>query len=201
MRLSTGLLAAAGVVWVLALGGPEAAAQSEPEDFARFGDSDPTVQSHLDISLEDYLKEAGDDAKLVAHGKLRIDGVSMSCGSHPTVMDPNFQSWGGAYPGFVILNPEWLKGLAAPVKLYVYAHECGHQYVGRDEEDADCFAVKRGRRYGWLEEEGMEAICAFIGKLKGDSEHFGGSKRCEIMRRCYADAAPRAERSEVGVPR
>ena len=113
-------------------------------------------------------------------------------------MDPNFQSWGGAYPGFVILNPDWLKDLATPVKLYVYAHECGHQYVGRDEEDADCFAVKRGRRYGWLKDEGMDAICTFISKLKGDSQHFAGAKRCEIMRRCYADATPRAERSEAG---
>lgn len=195
MRFLTGLLAGGGIMCVLALGAPGAAAQSNLDDYLKFGKSDATVQSYLDISLEDYLKQAGDDVKLVAKGELRIDGVRIACGRNPTVMDPNFDSWGGAYPGFVILNPKRLQGLATPVKLYVYAHECGHQFVGRDEEAADCFAVKRGRRYGWLEDGGMDAICTFIKKLKGDSEHFGGAKRCEIMRRCYADAAPRAQRS------
>jgi hypothetical protein len=103
-------------------------------------------------------------------------------------MNPKFDSWGGAYPGFVILNPERIKDLPTPVKLYVYAHECGHQFVGRSEEAADCFAVKRGRRYGWLKQEGLEDICAFISKLKGTWNHPPGPVRCEKMRVCYRDA-------------
>ena len=62
------------------------------------------AQYSLDISLEDYLAEVGPDAKLVAAGKLVIDGHRMRCGRRPTVMNPKFDSWGGAYPGFVILN-------------------------------------------------------------------------------------------------
>ncbi len=155
--------------------------------------SAPVVaQSHLDISLEDYLKEVGPRAKLVPKGKLVIDGKRKYCGNRPTVMDPKFDSWGGAYPGFVILNPERLKGLPTTVKFYVYAHECGHQFVGRNEEAADCFAVKRGRRYGWLNAQGMAQICSFISKLKGDGEHDAGTVRCEKMRVCYRDAATRA---------
>ena len=126
------------------------------------------AQSSLDISLEDYLKEVGPRAKLVPKGKLTIDGKRKMCGNRPTVMDPKFDSWGGAYPGFVILNPVRLKRLPSVVKFYVYAHECGHQFVGRDEDAADCFAVKRGRRYGWLDASGMAQICSFISQLKGD---------------------------------
>ena len=155
-----------------------------------------TAQSYLDISLEDYLKEVGPRAKLVPKGKLTIDGKRKYCGNRPTVMDPKFDSWGGAYPGFVILNPTRLKGLPSVVKFYVYAHECGHQFVGRNEEAADCFAVKRGRRYGWLDDTGMAQICSFISKLKGTGDHDPGTIRCEKMRACYASAAPRSANNE-----
>lgn len=151
--------------------------------------------SDLDISLPDYMAKAGPDVKLVEAGKLKIDDHTMRCGKRPTVMDPNFESWGGAYPGYLILNPKRLKALPTAVKLFVYAHECGHQFIGRDETKADCFGVKRGRRYGWLKEEGLAQVCDFISQLKGDADHAAGPKRCEIMRQCYLDAAPRASRN------
>ena len=31
---------------------------------------------------------------------LKLDGVSVNCGTRPTVLNPNFDSWGGAFPGF-----------------------------------------------------------------------------------------------------
>jgi len=171
---------------IFLIGAPrEVHAQS---DFAEAG-------SDLDLSLADYLAKAGPDAQLIEPGKLKIDDYHMSCGKRPTVIDPNFESWGGAYPGYVILNPDRLKTLPTPVKLFVYAHECGHQFIGRDEGAADCFGVKRGRRYGWLKEEGLAQVCDFISNLKGDADHAAGPKRCEMMRRCYLEAAPRAARN------
>ncbi len=151
--------------------------------------SEPT--SDLDISLADYLAKAGPDAKLIEPGKLKIDKHRMVCGKRPTVIDPKFESWGGAYPGYLILNPDRLKGLPTAVKLFVYAHECGHQFIGRNESAADCFGVKRGRRYGWLKEEGLAQVCDFISKLKGDADHAAGPKRCKKMRMCYLEAGPR----------
>ena len=153
------------------------------------------AQDDLDLSLEDYLKEAGPDAKLVQAGKLKIDGQTMLCGRRPTVIDPNFASWGGAYPGYLILNPNKLDGLATVVKLFIYAHECGHQFIGRDEQAADCFAVKRGRRYGWLDEVGLGEVCAFMERLKGDWDHASGSNRCKKMRICYKQVRSRAARN------
>lgn len=153
------------------------------------------ASSDLDIPLSEYLAKAGPDAKLVEAGKLKIDNHRMVCGRRPTVIDPKFESWGGAYPGYLILNPDRLKSLPTPVKLFVYAHECGHQFIGRNEEAADCFGVKRGRRYGWLKEEGLAQVCDFISKLKGDADHAAGPKRCNKMRMCYMDASPRAGRN------
>jgi hypothetical protein len=135
---------------------------------------------------EEYLKEAGPEAKLIAHGAYKIDGVPVNCGTRPTVIDPNFSSWGGALPGFLIMNPVKTKGLPRPVKLYIYAHECGHQFIGADEMGADCFSIRRGVRWGWLDRNGLEQVCAFISTLKGDSVHPPGPRRCDHMRQCYA---------------
>lgn len=150
--------------------------------------------SDLDLALPDYLAKAGPDARLVAVGELEIEGKRMYCGKRPTVIDPNFDSWGGAYPGYLILNPKRLEGLATPVKLFIYTHECGHQWghIGRNEAAADCYGIKRGRRNGWLTEEGLAQVCDFISGLKGDSDHADGPTRCKKIRRCFIDAAPRA---------
>ena len=139
-------------------------------------------------SLEEYLKQVGPAAKMINHGALKIDGKAVNCGKRPTVLNPNFDSWGGAFPGFVILNTKKISGLSTAVKLYVYSHECGHQFIGADESAADCFAVRRGVRYGWLDAVGLEDICTFISTLKGDAVHPPGAKRCEDMRQCYASA-------------
>jgi hypothetical protein len=136
-------------------------------------------------SLDEYLKEVGPDAKLIGHGGLKLDGKSVNCGKRPTVLNPNFDSWGGAFPGFLILNMKKISGLSTQVKLYVYSHECGHQFEGADESKADLFAVRRGVKWGWLDAQGMEDICTFISQLKGDSVHPPGPQRCETMRKYY----------------
>jgi hypothetical protein len=71
------------------------------------------------------------------------------------------------------------------VKLYIYSHECGHQFVGADETQADLFAIRRGVKWGWLDAQGMQDICTFISKLKGDAAHPPGPERCETMRKYY----------------
>jgi len=136
-------------------------------------------------TLDAYLKEIGSDAKVVPHGQLKIDGRAVNCGTRPTVLNPNFDSWGGAFPGFVILNTKKISGLSTQVKLYIYSHECGHQFEGADESKADLFAIRRGVKWGWLDAQGMEDICTFISQLKGDAVHPPGPARCETMRKYY----------------
>ena len=139
---------------------------------------------------EEYVAKVGGDAKIIPAGMLTIDGHKVICGKRPTVLDSTLDDYAAAYPGFLILNPKLLgKIKSTPVKLWIHAHECGHQFRGPDEETADCFAVQRGRRQGWLTPEALEEVCRFMAPAKGDNMHFTGTQRCEQMRACYADKA------------
>jgi hypothetical protein len=139
-------------------------------------------------TVEQYLAHEGPQASEVAEGQMRIDGHPVSCGARPTVMNRKLDSWGGAFPGYLILNPDRMEGLSTPVKFYIYYHECGHQFVGGSETGADCYSVHRGVIYGWLDQRGMDQVCAFISTLRGDAVHPPGPKRCQLMRQCFADA-------------
>ncbi len=134
---------------------------------------------------ETYAETVG--GQIIAAGDLMIDSVAMRCGRRPTVLDVHLDDFGAAYPGFVILNPRLLARVSTPVKLWIYAHECGHQYRGPDETRADCFAVQRGRRYGWLDSDGLEQVCRFISPARSSMMHLSGSRRCAIMRQCFYD--------------
>jgi hypothetical protein len=138
-------------------------------------------------TVEEYMDRAGGDAELVRPGEFKLDGRKQLCGQRPTIIDGQLDDYGAAYPGFLIMNPKLLDKVSTPVKMWIYAHECGHQFRGVSEEAADCFAVQRGRRQGWLTEEGLDEVCNFISAAKGDFMHFSGPHRCEYMRRCYAD--------------
>lgn len=136
---------------------------------------------------EEYVQRAGEDTLLLAPGQFTLDGRRQTCGQRPVVIDNKLDDYGAAYPGFLIMNPRLLSRVSTPVKQWIFAHECGHQFRGPDEETADCFAVQRGRRQGWLLPEGLDEICSFISPAKGDAMHFSGSHRCEYMRKCYED--------------
>jgi hypothetical protein len=163
---AAGVAVAAGLVWAVA-----------------FAEGPPTP--------DEYVAHVGGDAKIVPPGELKLDNKRMYCGQRPTVLDNQLDDYGAAYPGFLILNPKLLARVSTPVKMWIFAHECGHQFRGPDEETADCFAVQRGRREGWLTPEGLEEVCQFISPAKGDSMHFSGSHRCTYMRECYADTKVR----------
>jgi hypothetical protein len=129
------------------------------------------------------------DGKVIEAGRTEIDGRRMTCGTVPTVLDSHIKDFGVSGAGFIVLNPSMFTGLATPVKLWIFSHECAHQTVGADEVRADCAAVQRGKREGWLNQDGLAQVCEFMKPARADSSHFSGPQRCELMRRCYA--APR----------
>ena len=129
--------------------------------------------------------------KMLPAGKLKLAGRSMRCGRTPTLISHSFWDYGGAKKGVIILNPSKLEGLPESVRLYVYAHECGHQLYGPKETRADCYSVERGKREGWLTQAGMREICTFLAPHRGDWVHPPGTKRCEIMNKCFDKAKPR----------
>lgn len=136
---------------------------------------------------EEYVAHVGGNAKILAPGEYKLDGNRQWCGKRPVVVDDKLDDYGAAYPGFLIFNSKLMSQVSTPVKFWIFAHECAHQFRGPDEKTADCFAVQRGRRQGWLTIDGVEEICRFISPAKGSSMHFSGSHRCEYMRQCYTD--------------
>lgn len=134
---------------------------------------------------QEYVEYVGGAAKIVPPGKLNLDGYTMRCGHRPTVIDNKLDDYGAAYPGFIILNMALLRKVSTPVKLWIYSHECSHQFRGPDENTADCFAVQRGRRRKWLTPNGLDQICKFIKPASGSMMHLSGSQRCASMRKCY----------------
>ena len=86
---------------------------------------------------EEYVAYVGGDARILPAGGLKLDGDTQRCGKRRTVLDPNLDDYGAAYPGFLIMNPKLLARVSTPVKKWIYAHECGHQFRGPDEETAD----------------------------------------------------------------
>lgn len=142
-------------------------------------------------TVSEYVDHVGGGASVVPPGALKLDGNRMICGHRPTVLDHKLDDYAAAYPGFLILNPKLMNRVPTVVKMWIYAHECGHQFRGPDEETADCFAVQRGKRQGWLKPGGLDEVCSFISPAKGDAMHFSGSHRCALMRKCYEDPSIR----------
>ena len=137
-----------------------------------------------------YMGHLDGKGQRVPAGELSFDGVAFRCARFPTIFDPTLKDYGAAYFGFVMLNKERFEQMPLTLKRYAYTHECGHQYVGFNEDDADCYAIRRGRKDGWLDSTALDEICAFIGRSKGDGAHALGERRCKKMRQCFADAAP-----------
>src|SRR5882724_2196005 len=115
---------------------------------------------------------ADNEATLAPAGQIEIDGRRMTCGSFPTLLDTHYSDFGGAYRGFIVLNPRRFGELPTPVKLWIYSHECAHQTVGQDEVKADCVAVQRGRKEGWLNATGLAQVCEFMRPARADRSHF-----------------------------
>lgn len=130
---------------------------------------------------------------LIPAGRTEIDGRRMACGPAPTVLDPHYKDFGGAFPAspsFIVLNPRLFVGLSTPVKLWIFSHECAHTTDGSDEIKADCAAVRRGKREGWLMAAGLDQVCEFMKPARGDQSHFTGVERCALMRQCFAQQRP-----------
>ena len=136
-------------------------------------------------TVEQYAAHVG--GRIVPAGQLVLDGSRLVCGRRPTVLDSTLDDYGAAYPGFLILNPKLIARVPKAVKMWIYSHECGHQFRGPDEEVADCFAVQRGRRQRWLTTDGLAQICKFIAPAKGSSMHYAGPHRCRVMKQCFLE--------------
>jgi hypothetical protein len=133
---------------------------------------------------------AGDPAfgvekeRTVAPGRLVIEGKRLSCGSTQTLLR-DFEGF-AVSSTVIMLNMQALKDLPRQVQWLIYYHECGHILFGPNEQSADCYAVKRARREGWLNEQGLNDICAVFNVAGHGPVHPDPDTRCDQLRQCFA---------------
>lgn len=129
--------------------------------------------------------------KVYGPGEYRIAGHALSCRDVRTLVSPQLNDFGAAVPGTIVLNPQRLDRLAPAARLFVYAHECGHQIHGRSEAAADCYAARRGRDEGWLGRGDIANICGVFPRAMTSASHGARGARCAVIRACFAgEAAP-----------
>jgi hypothetical protein len=121
-------------------------------------------------------------------GTLQVAGRNMSCGGVDMVLDARLPNLGAAGPGVLVINPRLLRRETTIVGLFVFQHECGHHHVGSSELGADCWAVNRGVRDGWLDAAGLKQVCRSFGGAPETSTHPSAARRCGNLDKCFATA-------------
>ena len=125
-----------------------------------------------------------DQGKLVQPGRLVVAGRRLSCGATATLLR-DFEGF-AVSSTVIMLNMQALKDLPRPVQWLIYYHECGHILFGPSETAADCYAIRRARREGWLSKQSLEDICAVFNIAGHGPVHPDPEARCDQLRQCFA---------------
>lgn len=124
---------------------------------------------------------------VVPPGMLTLDGFTAQCGAAPTFLVGNeLNDLAKANSTGIYLNIMALSGLPSGVKLFVYAHECGHYLYGPNENTADQFGIQIGKIQGWISPATLSQICGTVIMSPGDWTHLPGPARCSNMIGYYA---------------
>lgn len=121
-------------------------------------------------------------------GSANIGGMRMSCAAAKVVVSNSVPGPGFAVEGLIMFGPRFLRAYPPMVQRLVFLHECAHQYVGPDEGEADCWAIKRAKRQGWLTAGVLRQACRAIWHTEADGSHAGGPERCEALKVCFENA-------------
>lgn len=112
-----------------------------------------------------------------------LGGYPVSCNGAVAIVAP-VNDLAQAVPGQIILNPVLFQ-YPPVVQIFVYAHECAHQFVGSNEPAADCWAVKLGRNQGWLPPQAVGIVASTFVNSPGNWTHAPGPVRAQQMAVCY----------------
>jgi hypothetical protein len=134
---------------------------------------------------------AAPSLSLQPDGSLQLAARKLRCGGVRNVLDPRLANLGISVPDakLLVLNPALVARQPGTVGLFVYYHECGHHHVGASELAADCWAVRRGVREGWLDGAGLQQVCKSFGNAPATATHPSGARRCSNLNRCFAAAS------------
>jgi hypothetical protein len=124
-----------------------------------------------------------EQSRLLPPGRLVIAGRRLTCGATSTLLR-DFEGF-AVSSTVIMLNMNALKELPRTVQWLIYYHECGHILFGPSETSADCYAVRRARREGWLNSQGLEDICATFNIAGHGPVHPDPEARCAQLRQCF----------------
>ena len=124
---------------------------------------------------------------LETDGSIRIGARKLQCGGVRNVLDTRLPNLGISVPDakLLVINPMLVARQPKLVRLFVFHHECGHHHVGASEFNADCWAVRRGVRDGWLNKAGLAQVCSSFGSAPATVTHPSGRQRCVNIERCF----------------
>jgi len=137
---------------------------------------------------------AYDQGRLVAPGRLVIAGRRLSCGATATLVR-DFEGF-AVSSTVIMLNMQALDPLPRQVQWLIYYHECGHILYGPSETSADCYAVRRARREGWLNDQALNDICAVFNIAGHGPVHPDPQARCDQLRQCFGKAGVTAREGD-----
>ena len=140
---------------------------------------------------------AAPPVSLQPDGSLQIAARKLRCGDVRNVLDARLLNLGISVPDakLLVINPALVARQPGTVRLFVYHHECGHHHVGASERGADCWAVRRGVREGWLDSAGLAQICKSFANAPATATHPSGARRCGNLSRCFAAAVSKSDPS------
>jgi hypothetical protein len=117
-------------------------------------------------------------------GSFTLDGFPVVCGPLPTVVAqlPDAAMNNGQA---ILINPFVLASFPTVLKLWAYAHECGHVFSGADEIGADCWGVTTGKHQGWFPPQAFAYLIQLFGNNPGNLTHPPGPVRIQAMMQCY----------------
>jgi hypothetical protein len=134
-------------------------------------------------------------------GALQIGGRTLRCANARSKLDAELPNLGLSIPSqrLLVFNPALLRRQAQIVRVFVFHHECGHQYVGASETGADCWAVNRGVSDGWLDKNALPRICKSFGNGPESATHPAAAARCVNLDRCFTVAIQSVARQKTRV--
>jgi hypothetical protein len=95
----------------------------------------------------------------------------------------------------ITLNKRRLDTLPDKLQVFFFNHECAHHILGHvfyptqtSENEADCYAIKQGRRDGLLTRDDVVAFTPYIAVSRGSAfGHLPGPMRSQRLLACFDD--------------
>ncbi len=138
------------------------------------------------------------------HARINLGGQELTCRDFrgQTVRSIHMNDLGDVAHARIVnrmpiitLNKRRLDTLPDKLQVFFFHHECAHHILGHvfyptqtSENEADCYAIKVGRRSGYLTREDVESFAPYIASSRGSAfGHLPGPFRSKRLVACFDD--------------